>query len=109
MVLNGIDVDLFQGYVDSVRQNPETGPVTTAVRHRWGEASPSTGAARRWQTGEVVPRTHQVFRTDWLEPVRQGQGADTRGDTARSGRRVRRYARPIRQPTTRFSRNRVSP
>lgn len=74
MILNSIDVDLFEGYVDSVRKDPDTATVTAAVRHRWDEGFAVDGQGEALgEASEVLHRTHHVFRTDWPEPF----GADS--------------------------------
>jgi uncharacterized OsmC-like protein len=74
MFRNGIDVDLFQGWVDTVRELPETGTITATVRHRWDDGFAVDGQCEAFEeAGEVVARTQHTFRTDWPEPF----GADS--------------------------------
>lgn len=72
---NGIDVDLFHGWAEQVRQEPAAGVASATVRHRWdrGFAVDSRGESFE-EAGQTYPRTHHSMRTDWPPPFGSDSG-----------------------------------
>lgn len=69
MQRNGVDLDLLQGAVDTIRDRPEAGTVTIRTRHCWDDGFAVDGYANEIEEGgEVNPRTF-TFRTDWPPEV----------------------------------------
>ena len=70
MHTNGLDLDLLQGAMDAIREQPEAGIVTMRTLHRWDGGFGVNGYAKEVEeAGEVTARTF-TFRTDW--PVEVG-------------------------------------
>jgi uncharacterized OsmC-like protein len=65
MQRNGLDLDLLQGAIDMIREQPEAGTVTIRTLHRWDDGFGVDGYAKVVEGGgEVTPRKF-TFRTDW--------------------------------------------
>ncbi len=66
---NGVDLDLLQGAVELIRDQPEAGTVTIRTRHRWDDGFAVDGYTQEIEEGgEITTRTF-TFRTDWPPEV----------------------------------------
>jgi uncharacterized OsmC-like protein len=65
MQLNGIDIDLLQGVIDMIREQPEAGTVTIRTVHRWDDGFGVDGFAKEVEEGGEVTARKFTFRTDW--------------------------------------------
>lgn len=75
MIRNGVDVDLFQAWADSIRRQPDSGAATVTVRHRWDDGFAVDGKGETLEEGgEVFVRTQHTFRTDWPQPFSGDSG-----------------------------------
>ena len=70
MQTNGLDLDLLQGAMDVIREQPEAGIVTMRTLHRWDDGFGVDGYAKEVEEGGEVTSRRFTFRTDW--PVEVG-------------------------------------
>jgi len=67
---NGLDLELLQGAMEAIREQPEAGIVTIRTLHRWDDGFGVEGYTKEvGESGEVTARKF-TFRTDW--PVEVG-------------------------------------
>jgi uncharacterized OsmC-like protein len=65
MQLNGFDLGLLQGAIETIREQPETGTVTIRTLHRWADGFGVDGYAKEVEEGGDVTARRFTFRTDW--------------------------------------------
>jgi uncharacterized OsmC-like protein len=75
MERNGIDTDLLEGFVAMMGEQPDGGVVHARTRHRWDTGFAIDGSAEELsQFGQVQPRQHHTYRTDWPAPLSEDSG-----------------------------------
>ncbi|MFN2388828.1 MAG: OsmC family protein [Actinomycetota bacterium] len=62
---NGLDLDLLQGAIDTIREHPEAGTVTIRTLHRWDDGFGVDGYAKEVEEGGEMTARSFTFRTDW--------------------------------------------
>jgi uncharacterized OsmC-like protein len=65
MKRNGLDMDLLQGVIDMIREQPEAGTITIRTLHRWDDGFGVDGYAKEIEEGGEVTARRFTFRTDW--------------------------------------------
>jgi len=70
MQTNGLDLELLQGAMDAIREQPEAGIVTIRTLHRWDDGFGVDGYVKEVEEGGEVTARKFTFRTDW--PVEVG-------------------------------------
>jgi putative redox protein len=72
--LNGIDLNLLDHYVDSMRGSASH-PATGHVRHEWTNAFSGQGTLQAIEeNGERLVRSHHTYHTDWPAPFSADTG-----------------------------------
>lgn len=75
MERNGIDTDLLEGFIGTMREHPDGGVVRVRTRHRWDTGFAIDGASEELaQFGQGQPRAHHTSRTDWPTPLSTDSG-----------------------------------
>ena len=69
MKANGLDLELLQGAMNEIREQPEAGIVTMRTRHRWDDGFGVDGYAKEVEEGGEVTARRFTFRTDWPPAV----------------------------------------
>jgi uncharacterized OsmC-like protein len=72
MQTNGLDLELLQGALDEIREQPETGIVTLRTLHRWDDGFGVDGYTKEVEEASEVTARKFTFRTDW--PIEVGGG-----------------------------------
>ncbi|MQB02282.1 MAG: hypothetical protein GEU78_18945 [Actinobacteria bacterium] len=70
MQTNGLDLELLQGAMDVIREQPEAGIVTIRTLHRWDDGFAVDRYAKEVEEGSEVTARKFTFSTDW--PVEVG-------------------------------------
>jgi uncharacterized OsmC-like protein len=80
MKRNGLDLDLLQGAIDMIREQPEAGTITIRTLHRWDDGFGVDGYAKEIEEdGEVAARRF-TFRTDWPPEIGGRDSGPTPGE-----------------------------
>jgi uncharacterized OsmC-like protein len=69
MQTNGLDLELLQGAMNAIREQPEAGIVTMRTLHRWDDGFGVDGYAKEVEEGGEVTARKFTFRTDWPPEV----------------------------------------
>lgn len=77
---NGIDLELLQGAIETIREQPETGTVTIRTLHRWDDGFGVDGYAKEVEEGGDVTARRFTFRTDWPPEVGGGDSGPSPGE-----------------------------
>lgn len=78
---NGLDLDLLEGAVEAIGEDPEQGRVTIRTRHRWDGGFAVDGYAEEVEVaGEVTARSF-TFRTDWPPDIGGQDSGPSPGET----------------------------
>jgi len=74
MKRNGIDQELFDGWIADVRREPGSAATTVVTSHRWDDGFAVDNRCESLaEADESYPRDHHRVRTDWPAPF----GADS--------------------------------
>jgi uncharacterized OsmC-like protein len=65
MQRNGLDLDLLQGAIETIRAQPDAGTLTIRTLHRWDNGFGVDGYAKEVEEGGEVTARRFTFRTDW--------------------------------------------
>ena len=69
MERNGLDLDLLEGAIGAIREQPEAGTVTIRTLHRWDDGFGVDGYAKEVEVGGETAARSFTFRTDWPPDV----------------------------------------
>jgi uncharacterized OsmC-like protein len=69
MQTNGLDLEVLQGAMNAIREQPEAGIVTMRTLHRWDDGFGVDGYAKEVEEGGEVTARKFTFRTDWPPEV----------------------------------------
>ena len=69
MQRNGLDLDLLQGAIETIRAQPDAGTLTIRTLHRWDNGFGVDGYAKEVEEGGEVTARRFTFRTDWPPEV----------------------------------------
>lgn len=82
MKRNGLELDVLDGLIHAIREQPPAARVAIRTRHRWDDGFAVDGYAREIESGGEITTRAFTFRTDWPNDVGGRDSGPTPGELA---------------------------